>query len=132
MISVASSLASMNILTASVCFLVAATMMRDAYRRDVSDDAAIMMVGIALFAGGWGIQRMYWAVNRSLESLGNDYLLTTLYKDTSWITLIPLAMVVLGGAFLLEPLLSRLFGKAYLIKYLGVAFSIWISGALLL
>lgn len=132
MISVSSSLAAMNILTAAVCFLIAGTLIRDLFRYDTSNEASLMTSGIILFAGGWGIQRLYWAVNRSIESLGNNYLLTTLYTSTSWITLVPMSMVVLGGAFLLQPVLSRLFGRAYLVKYMSVAFTAWLSMAMLI
>lgn len=132
MIDVTSALASINILTAAVCFSIALTMVHGLFKRDMSYEASSMMSGIMLFAGGWGIHSLYFAVDKSLEAVGKDYLLKPIVEHTAWLTIIPLALVIIGGAFLLEPVLSRVFGKSYLVKYLSSMFFIWLFGAFIL
>lgn len=132
MISVASSLAAMNIVVAAVCAIVAGVMIHRYRAREISTDALLMSFGCAVFAGGWSVQRLYWAVNRSLESVGNEYLLTSIYRTTSWVTLIPLSFVLFGAGYLLEPLLSGVYGNLWFAKYMATVFFCWLTIALLL
>ena len=123
--SVAHMLGAMNILLAALCGLVAGFYGWRLMKGRIAKDAEGIALGLMLFAGGWSLQRGYWAVNRALEAMGYDYLLTSVYKSTSWITLVPMTLVVIGSGYLLAPLLQNLMGAHWLPVFLVVMLCGW-------
>ena len=132
MLSVASSLGAMNIVLVVICSLIASSLAYRLWHNEVKIPAMDHTIGLLLFAGGWALHRAYWSVNRALEAGGYDFLLTSVYKSYAWITLIPMTAIVVGGGYLLAPVLESFYGPKWFPRYLVTAFVGWLLAAVML
>lgn len=126
MIENASNLAALNIIIASISAIIAITFVIKAVRNGISMDVLTLTLGIAAYAGGWSLHRAYWAVNRTLESAGAEYTLTHLYRISSWITTIPMVIIIIGAGMILEPLLAGVYGRNWLVKYIATVVVVYL------
>ena len=88
--------------------------------------ARTISLGIAATAFGLGFQRLYWTIQRFTEKVDHS-LGHALYSEWSWITLLPLSLVILGYTFHLSPFLKPAFGKYWLIHYTGMLLILYAS-----
>lgn len=130
--SVASSLAAGNILIAALCGIFAGVGLQRLWKNGLLDEARFVVWGMVLFAGGWALHRAYWAVNRMLEAQGHDYLLTSVYKSFSWITLFPMLLILFGLGFLLVPAKEEQSRGNWLFGYSVFVLTTWLLLAALL
>lgn len=132
MISIAGSIGSLNILLAVVCGILAGWATYRIRSNTLSKASKNMLTGIALFAGGWSLQRAYWAVGRSLEAMGADYIHSFIYTTSSWITIIPLSVALIGAGLIMAPVLETIYGERWKLKYIITMLASWLILALLL
>ena len=92
----------------------------------LSPDAQTIAKGVALVALGLTVHRAYWSANRLLELHGADYLLTELYSTYSWITLVPLAIIVLGYGYHISPLLETFAGPYWVWMWVLTMVPLWV------
>ena len=119
MIENTSNLAALSIIVAAASVVISVVFVIKAVRNGIAPDVLTLTLGIAAYAGGWSLYSAYWAVKRSIESVGAEYLLTYVYTISSWMTTIPLVIIIIGAGMILEPLLAGVYGRNWLVKYIA-------------
>ena len=125
MITVPSAIAALNLTIAIVLTMVVVEAVRCYRGRKLSWGGRMMTIGFIISFTGWVLQRMFWAVGRMLESSGEFYLHTEVYKSYSWVTILPLFMVVFGAGFFLAAMFESKVGPSWFAWYSGLTLSIW-------
>lgn len=78
-----------------------------------------MAVGVAGLAGTWMIHRAYWVVQRYLESSeSTGPVASAMYDDYSIITVVPLLFVTFFYGFHLSPVLNRVYGEKWRLRWM--------------
>ena len=111
--SLSAFLGSANVLLALVSAIVCTFFVVRLRRGMYEQGAREIVFGIILVSGGLAVHRTYWALNRVLEAHGSHYLLTALYKDYAWFTLVPLLVIIAGYGQHLSPVLRRVWGSSW-------------------
>lgn len=127
-------LGAMNLVIVIVGLVVGGIyLFRYFYADSLSGFSKTITLGIASTAIGLATHRFYWTVQRLLESYGVDFA-SNLYVEWSWVTLIPLVLVILGYGLHLGPFFKPTFGRFWVVYYsvmvaiLYFAFTILLSG----
>jgi len=119
MIENTSNLAALGIIVAAASMVIAVVFVIKAVRNGIAPDVLTLTLGIAAYALGWSLHTAYWAVNRSIESVGAEYLLPYVYTISPWMTTMPLVIIIIGAGMILEPLLAGVYGRNWLVKYIA-------------
>jgi hypothetical protein len=106
----------LNALISILGFIVAWIYGKKAYL-STNTDVRMLAIGIAATAGGLAIQRGYWTVVRMITTIEPTYT-EILYKHWSWITFIPLLIVIYGYSKHLQLAICENFGRFSFWKYL--------------
>lgn len=126
MLSTASTLGALNLMIAFLCFVYGSIHISRLRSGKLDRFGRYHSWGVVLFCVlGWGPQRLWWGINRSMEALGHCFVLTKLYASLSWITIPFMISVVIGFGFLMAPLLSTLQGDSWIHKYLISMALLW-------
>lgn len=99
------------------------------YYSRIRDDAdhpnvARLALGIFLVATGYALNQSYWIVARIFAADGQTAVEMRM-MEWGWVTLFPLAIVVVGNANHLEPVLRPVFGRRWLIGFLAATLSLF-------
>jgi hypothetical protein len=113
----------LNALVAILSFIVAWVYGKKAFLTK-NPDTRILALGIASTAGGLGIQRSYWTVVRAITT-NHPELVEILYQHWSWITYIPLLIVIFGYSKHLQLIICEKFGKFSFWKYILLLIGIY-------
>lgn len=132
MIQNASSLAALDLIAAVTSVVIALSFVFKIRRHGTDNSAFVLAIGLALYAFGWAAHISSIAAYRSLEAMGNTHIINAPYLFSSWPAFIPLFIVIIGAGMILEPMLTRIYGRHWFINYIVTIAIIYTAVAMIL
>lgn len=124
---VASAVSAANMVVALMSLIVCVYFSAVARSGTITGHTLKLTIGIALVSGGLFIHRVYWMVQMGLESAEVTFA-QTLYSDWSWVTILPMLLMVIGYAHHLSRAMFDAFGDQWRLHYYSAVVALWLLG----